>query len=88
MVHEIPPDVGRLTLSHVYALNQGAVITQPLTISQQDYQTLRYKPGDIIEITTDEGQSKMLSCRILDIESIRIASENAVKVRVTLEKTS
>ena len=86
MVHEIPPSVCKLTPSHVYALNKGAVITQPMNISQHDYQALKYKAGDVIELTTDEAQTPYLSCRILDIESVKIDSESSVKVRVTLEK--
>lgn len=86
MVHEIPPSVCKLTLSHVYALNEGAVITQPLNISQQEFQSLKYNPGDVIEITTEEEPAHTLSCRILDIESIRVESESTVKIRVTLEK--
>lgn len=86
MVHEIPPSVCKLTLSHVYALNEGAVITQPFNISQQEFQSLKYKPGDVIGIATEEEPTHTLSCRILDIESIRIESESTVKIRVTLEK--
>ncbi len=86
MVHEIPPSVCKLTLSHVYALNEGAVITQPLNISRQEFESLRYKPGDVIEIATEEEPTHTLRCRILDIKSIRIESESTVKVRVTLEK--
>lgn len=86
MVHEIPPSSGRLTRTHIHALNKGAVVTQTLNLSQQEYQSIRYKAGDIIEMETEDETIHKFRCRILDIESIKVISEPQINLRITLEK--
>jgi hypothetical protein len=86
MVHEIPHSLGRLTKSHVYALNNGAVITQGLETTQSELDNLKFKPGDTVELATEDDQAHTFSCRILDIESVRAEAGN-VKIRLTLRKS-
>lgn len=80
--HEISPESGRLTKTHVHVLSKGAVITQGLSLNPQD----QYKPGDIIQLDTEDEHVRSLSCRILDIESIKTQTESNVSVRLTLER--
>jgi hypothetical protein len=46
---------------------------------------MKFKPGDVIEMTTEDETVTRLRCRILDIESVKVASGN-VKIRLTLNK--
>jgi len=82
MHHEISPESGRLTKTHVHTLNKGAVITQGLSLNPD----IRYKPGDVVQLETEDEQVQSLLCRILDIESVKSQTEANVLVRVTLEK--
>ena len=82
MQHEISPKSGRLTKTHVHTLNKGAVITQGLSLNPD----VRYKPGDIIQLETEDEEIRLFHCRILDIESIKSQTEPNVLMRVTLEK--
>jgi hypothetical protein len=82
MHHEISPASGRLTKTHVHTLNKGAVITQGLSLNPD----IRYRPGDIIRLATEDDQVSSFLCRILDIESVKSQTEANVLVRVTLEK--
>jgi hypothetical protein len=86
MVHEIPHSLGRLTKSHVYALNNGAVITQGLNATQSDLDNLKFKPGDIVELATEDDQVHTFSCRILDIELVRTDAGHVI-IRLTLRKS-
>ena len=82
MHHEISPKSGRLTKTHVHTLNKGAVITQGLSLDPD----VRYKPGDVIQLETEDEHIRSLLCRILDIESVKSQTEANVLMRVTLEK--
>jgi hypothetical protein len=84
MHHEISPASGRLTKTHVHTLNKGAVITQGLSLNPD----IRYRPGDIIQLETEDDQVSSFLCRILDIESVKSQTEANVLVRVTLEKAN
>jgi hypothetical protein len=84
MLHEISPASGRLTKTHVHTLNKGAVITQGLSLNPD----IRYRPGDIIRLATEDDQVSSFLCRILDIESVKSQTEANVLVRVTLEKAN
>lgn len=75
---------GMITASHVYALGQGAVVTTPLLLTQEQFLALTLKPGDEIDVR-DPHHNEAVRCRILDIESID-ARPNDVFVRLTLEK--
>jgi len=86
MVHEIPASSGKLTCSHVHTLNKGAVITQTLTFSQQEYLSAKYKPGEIIQLETEDEHIHLFRCRILDIESTKVITDPQINLRVTLEK--
>jgi hypothetical protein len=88
MVHLIPPASGKLTRTHVHALNKGAVVTQTLNLTQQEYRSIRYKAGDIIELETEDETIHKFRCRILDIESIKVVSEPQVNLRITLERAT
>jgi hypothetical protein len=82
MHYEISPESGTLTKTHVHTLSKGAVITQGLSLNPD----IKYKPGDIIQLDTEDEQVRSLLCRILDIESVKSQTEAHVMVRVTLEK--
>jgi hypothetical protein len=82
MHHEISPESGRLTKTHVHTLSKGAVITQGLSLNPD----IRYKPGDIIHLDTEDEEVRSFQCRILDIESVKSQSEANVLMRLTLEK--
>ena len=86
MIHDISSSSGRLTHSHVHALNKGAVITQSLIFSQHDYQSIKYKPGDLIQLETEDENIHQFRCRILDIEAVKNSAEAKVILRFTLEK--
>lgn len=74
---------GMITATHVYALGQGAVVTTPLLLTQEQYLAFKLKPGDEIDVR-DPHRSTSVRCRILDIESID-AKPDHVFVRITLE---
>ena len=75
---------GRITASHVYALGEGAVITTPLLLTQEQYENFTLRPGDEIDVQ-DPGHNMSVRCRIMDIESVNAQPEH-VLVRLTLEK--
>lgn len=77
---------GRITPSHVYALGQGAVITTPLLLSQEQFLSFTLKPGDQIDVHGAQ-LTNAVRCRILDIESVN-AEPEYVLVRLTLEASS
>lgn len=75
---------GRITASHVYALGEGAVITTPLLLTQEEFENFTLHHGDEIDVQ-DPGHNMSVTCRIMDIESVNALPDH-VLVRLTLEK--
>lgn len=86
-VHDDSYFQGRITTSHIYALNNGAMITTPLLLNPNQLAKLALKPGDEIEMESPELDQAHIRCRILDIESVNAESDN-VYIRLTLEKVA
>jgi hypothetical protein len=76
---------GRITRSHLYALNNGAVITTPIILTDTLHLNFSLKPGDEIDMQTPDPDHRFIRCRILDIESIHAEPDNSY-IRLTLEK--
>lgn len=71
-----------LTLTELFALRQGAVITTPFQFTENEGIKGHYKPGDEIDLPVDDACEAPLRCRILDIEAFR----QDATVRITLRK--
>jgi hypothetical protein len=71
--------------SHVYALDQGAVVTTVLLMGQDQFAQAALAPGDEITVQAAEAPGVQVRCLILDIESMSAEPGN-VHVRLTLRK--
>lgn len=74
-----------VTASHVYALDQGAVVTTVLPLSQEQFARAALVPGDEITVRVTDAPGVHARCVILDVESMSAEPGN-VHVRLTLRK--
>ena len=77
---------GKLSQSALFVLSNGAAITAPIQLDEPGFPLLTYRPGDEIDLPTEDERQPTLRCRILDIESIHSEAGMPVNVRLTLEK--
>ncbi|HLT79887.1 MAG TPA: hypothetical protein VKZ86_02595 [Cyclobacteriaceae bacterium] len=75
-----------VTASHVYALDQGAVVTTVLPLGQDQFTQAAIAPGDEITVQATEAPGVQVRCLVLDIESMSAEPGN-VHVRLTLRKS-
>ena len=81
-----PSSLTRLSKTSLHALNQGAMITLPFILNALEFTVFKYKPGDEVEIKTEDASTDVFKCRIVDIESVKHNTKSMVSIRVTLEK--
>lgn len=76
----------RINNTSLHALGNGAVVTLPFHLSASELASFAYRPGDEIELETENENHPRLRCRILDLETVKKGEDPQFSIRITLEK--